>query len=315
MPIRSSFGGSRLLGKSVSVVTGGTLSSDSNYYYRTFTSNGTLTISGAPLVCSYIIVGAGGAGAYGGGGGGGGGFRAFSSTLAPNSYNAVIGAGGNSYSNGGNTTFNSLSATGGGVGGGGSGNINGGSGGGAKAPKISSKVNAGTGNAGGYTPAEGYNGGDSGVNYGDGGGGGAGAAGYAGQNFGPGGLGGTGGNSRTDYESWGIATNTGRYGTVASNSYGWYGGGGGGGTQLFSTSSFGFNGGDGGWAKSDGTNNDFFKTGSSDFLFSDAYPASGGGGGGGGWNNYYPDNPEGTSYISGRGGGGLVIVRYLKSAV
>ena len=62
-----------------SVVTGGTLTSDSTYHYRTFTSSGTLAVSTSPLAISYAVVGAGGAGggqyggSYSGGGGGGGG--------------------------------------------------------------------------------------------------------------------------------------------------------------------------------------------------------------------------------------------------
>ena len=44
------------------LVTGGTLTSDATYYYRTFTSNGTLAISGiGTLSCDLLII-AGGAG-------------------------------------------------------------------------------------------------------------------------------------------------------------------------------------------------------------------------------------------------------------
>jgi hypothetical protein len=45
-------------------VTGGTLTSDSTYYYRTFTSNGTLTISTTPISVDYLVV-AGGQGGSG----------------------------------------------------------------------------------------------------------------------------------------------------------------------------------------------------------------------------------------------------------
>lgn len=67
-------------------VTGGTLTSDATYYYRTFTSNGTLSISGGNVTMDVLIVGSGGQGGpatrsgpaasrtfrYGGGGGGSG---------------------------------------------------------------------------------------------------------------------------------------------------------------------------------------------------------------------------------------------------
>lgn len=52
-------------------VTGGTLSSDATYYYRTFTSNGTLSISGKSMQFDFLVIGGGGGGGYGGGGAGG----------------------------------------------------------------------------------------------------------------------------------------------------------------------------------------------------------------------------------------------------
>ena len=39
-----------------SIVTGGTLYSDSTYYYRVFTGNGTLTVSQNPLACDILVV-------------------------------------------------------------------------------------------------------------------------------------------------------------------------------------------------------------------------------------------------------------------
>ena len=42
-----------------SVVTGGTLTSDATYYYRTFTGNGTLIVSASALTCD-VLIGAGG---------------------------------------------------------------------------------------------------------------------------------------------------------------------------------------------------------------------------------------------------------------
>jgi hypothetical protein len=54
-------------------VSGGTLTSDSTYFYRTFTSSGTLTVTNGKLVCSVLAVagGAGGGWGYYGGNAGG----------------------------------------------------------------------------------------------------------------------------------------------------------------------------------------------------------------------------------------------------
>ena len=83
------------------VVTGGTVTNDGTYYYRTFTGNGTLGITVANLPCDLILVaGGGGSGCAqnatrGGGGGGAGGLRySASQTLTPNNYSVVIGGGG-----------------------------------------------------------------------------------------------------------------------------------------------------------------------------------------------------------------------------
>jgi hypothetical protein len=63
------------------LVDGGALltGDDPNYYYRVFSGNGTLTVSGFPVTMDIVIVGGGGGGGavaytnFGGGGGGGGG--------------------------------------------------------------------------------------------------------------------------------------------------------------------------------------------------------------------------------------------------
>lgn len=87
-------------GKKLSVVTGGSLTSDSTYYYRTFTSSGTLTVSGYALNADVVVFGAGGGGqsfnaGVAWGRGGAGGFLATSTTtFQPNSYSATIGQGG-----------------------------------------------------------------------------------------------------------------------------------------------------------------------------------------------------------------------------
>ena len=121
------------------VVTGGTLTSDATYYYRTFAANGTLGITVGSLVCDYLVVAGGGGGGYQqGGGGGAGGYRTGSGTLGIANYNITIGGGGTASSGGaGGNGINSsldtvLVSTGGGGGGGRSPNSagNGGSGGG-----------------------------------------------------------------------------------------------------------------------------------------------------------------------------------------
>jgi hypothetical protein len=53
-----------------SVVTGGTLTNDETYYYRTFTGNGTLSVSNATLTCDVLIGAGGGTGGSGAGSGG-----------------------------------------------------------------------------------------------------------------------------------------------------------------------------------------------------------------------------------------------------
>ena len=117
-----------ILGSAISlppVVTGGTLTSDATYYYRTFTANGTLTIADAPIEVTVWQIGGGGAGGifsyigqwtgyfsshacYGGGGGGGGGVvKTFTMTALPAASAITVGAGA-SYE--GNTGFPSQSA-------------------------------------------------------------------------------------------------------------------------------------------------------------------------------------------------------------
>lgn len=90
---------------SLPVVSGGTLTSDSTYYYRTFTSNGVLSISNSTLAIDYLIVGGGGAGeatrmfagvnpkTYWGGGGAGSSVLT-GSTSVVGTFNVTIGQGG-----------------------------------------------------------------------------------------------------------------------------------------------------------------------------------------------------------------------------
>jgi hypothetical protein len=56
------------------IVTGGTLFSDASFYYRLFTSSGTLGISNGTLTADVLVIAGGGGGGdeYGGGAGGAG---------------------------------------------------------------------------------------------------------------------------------------------------------------------------------------------------------------------------------------------------
>lgn len=292
------------------VVTGGTLTSDATYFYRTFTGNGTLVVSGAPIVCDYLVVGGGGSGGTGAGGGGAGGLRSSSGiTLAINTYSVVVGAGGTgggAPTNGNLSSFNSLQASGGGRGATYSDNANsGGSGGGGRGWIVTRT--AGAGNAGGYSPVEGYAGNSYGPR-GGGGGGGADAIGGAAS----GDNGGLGAEGSSAFSTWASATGTGRLGYYA-------GGGGGGSVQTTTTARGGYgSGGTGNYLTSSLDSAPFYKTDGSGLFWSDAYPNTGGGGGGGGgakWTTGPGADNIDYDGSGGAGGSGIVIVRYLKTAV
>jgi hypothetical protein len=173
--------------------TGGAIYFDGTYVIHAFNSTGSFTPT-QPILADVVVIAGGGAagattgGGWAGGGGGAGGYRVLYSTpLAVNTtYVTTIGAGGAGVSgsggtggNGGNSTFGggpiSYSATGGG--GGGTSEVNGntktngqsgGSGGGGA--QTASSVAGGSGNAGGYSPVEGYAGRSTTGNPGQGGG-------------------------------------------------------------------------------------------------------------------------------------------------
>ena len=278
-------------------VTGGTLTSDATYYYRTFTATGNLVVSGSAISGDVLIVGGGG-GAAGNrndcGGGGGGGFRSLSGqTFAVQSHNVIIGSGG-SGSNGSastsgiNSSIGNLSATGGGTG-----SASGGSGGGGNRDGA---TNGGSGNAGGYTPVEGYAGGTTpaGGYRGAAGGGGAGAIGSGGgggtatSEFG--GAGGIGSYTALT-NAIGAATS---YGVLSGGNY-YYAGGGGGGTESGARSGRAAGGIGGGGLGCEGNLNP-----------ATAGAANTGGGGGG----------AGIGSGSGaNGGSGIVVFRYTKASV
>ena len=280
------------------VVSGGTLTSDSTYYYRTFTSNGNLVVANSSINADTLIVaGGGGGGMQVGGGGGGGGYVALSNYLIPIGSNSVVigagGAGGTSIraQNGGDSTVTINSVVLSAIGGGGGGNHtatnnqnnnqgwNGGSGGGGggdsnqvselggtstQPTTVGGQAGVGFGNSGGQGRASDWAGG---------GGGGAGAAGSNSPSPSTGGAGGSG-------KQW------------LNGSY--YAGGGGGANN---TSSSLVSGGSGGGGSGTGNGNPGApKNGT----------ANTGGGGGG---------VRDSSGDPGTGGSGIVIFRYLKSAV
>jgi prepilin-type N-terminal cleavage/methylation domain-containing protein len=177
-------------------ISGGVLSSDATYYYQTFLSSGTLTVTGSLSIDALII--GGGGGSWNSGGGAGGVLYAPGTAVSTNSYAVSVGAADTS------SSFNSLV----GLAGGGS-DANGGSGGGATAGMPTRSGTPGQGNDGGAAMA-GYAGG-----------GGAGAPGLPGNS--PGGVN-SGGDGTAAYSSWGLVTGTGE--NVGGIVY--YAGGGGG---------------------------------------------------------------------------------------
>ena len=306
----------------VPTVSGGTLTSDSTYYYRTFSANGSLVVSNANLTADILTVAGGGGGGgaspwytVGGGGGAGGVVYSSSQTLGIATYTATVGGGGTGMTGfngdgtkGVNTTFTggSLSltaASGGGRGGAYSVSTdpiaNGGSGGGGGGP-ASSGWQGGTGIVG-----QGNNGGNGSPNYSssgnsNNGGAGGGGAGAAGANS-SGGNGGSGGSGTNSYSSWltGISSAmTGVSGWSTATSSGYIAGGGAGGSSG-STPSAGAGGGGAGAVSS-----------SSCVAGSSATTNTGGGGGGA-----IAATTSGGNVNGGSGGSGIIIVRYTKASV
>lgn len=295
-------------------VLGGVLTSDSTYYYRTFKTSGTFSVQGAPLACDYLVIGGGGAGGqyYAGGGGGAGGVLYASTVFNPGNYAAVVGAGAPQNTtdlapgaNGSNSSLGAFVATGGGGGLGyyGGTGKDGGSGGGGGGPDYNNQTTTAGGNGvtgQGYAGGSSYTGYSGGVNVKPGyanAGGGGGAGGAGGNGAGSGtttGAQGAGGAGIT-LTDWATATSTGVSGVYA-------GGGGGGGWGYSNSAS---------WTATGGT--------------------ATGGGGAGGLGNSGVAGTAGTANTGGGGGGasgrslsgkhggaggsGLVIVRYLRTAV
>ena len=299
----SSLGSNSVTPTAPPTVTGGTLTSDSTYYYRTFTSNGSLTISNNTLSADVLCIAGGGSGGARVGGGGGAGGIVYSSaqSLAAGTYGLTVGGGataatqngatGLSGTTGTSSTFAGLTTAIGGGGGGAYQNFSpttGGSGGGAGGYNSTATAGAagtsGQGNTGG-----------NGINGAAGGGGGSSAVGTIGGASGAGGAGGAGTNS---YSLWLIAITsamTGVSGWAAATTTGYIAGGGGG-----SGDNSGGAGGVGGGGAA--------TTGATTTATSGVTNTGSGGGG-------VRNSGDASGYLAGSGGSGLVVVRYTKASV
>ena len=271
-----------------------TIGSDT-YRIHAFTAVGTSTLFLPETVeCDVLLVaggggggGSGGSGASGAGGGAGGLILELNKTVSPGSYSIVVGGFSQSINpgfdlqgpDGEDTSAFSLTAVGGGGGGSrenGNGNANGrdgGSGGGEGSKGVTTSYGSGTSGQGNRGGLNGYSG-DGDEQNASGGGGGA---------------GGVGGDGLDDNYSGdgGAGLDMSAYFTTSFGENGYFAGGGGGGRAGTVTNGFG-SGGIGGGA--DGGNNDAPESGT----------ANTGGGGAG----------AGGSYRAGKGGSGIVLIRY-----
>jgi hypothetical protein len=309
---------------SATTATGGVISQTTvegqTFNVHTFATLGTtnfvVSSVGTEPYVDYLIVGGGGGGGMdmGGGGGGGGVLTGRTNTITAATYPVVVGAGGNGSpaggtngqpsshiftvqgTDGGNSSFNSLIALGGGLGGmshwphsntRASGRV-GGSGGGASGYDTPDGSGAGAGTAG-----QGFAGGAATGSYFSGGGGGAGAVGGKG-NWGRAPYGGLGKFSMIDGNPRFYGGGGGGSGYTSIGGDGGYGGGGAGSVH----DTFG-----GIYARNNGENN---SAGEPDSQTNQ--PGRNGGtntgGGGGGGSHYFANNK------GGEGGSGIVILRY-----
>jgi hypothetical protein len=213
--------------------TGGSITTSGGYRFHTFTGTANFILSGNSAPVEYVLIAGGGGGGSGiAGAGGAGGKQSGTSTVSAGTYSVGIGGGGGGGSNDGNgggggpSTFNGITATGGGAGlgfnggrSGGSAGSNGGTGSGA----VSGGQGGGGGGSGGS--ASGVTGGTFttfyGTNYAAGGG--------AGSNFGGGqgsGGGAGAGNGAPDGTAGSATSNTGSGGGGGGNNRGNGGSGG-----------------------------------------------------------------------------------------
>ena len=178
-------------------ISGGAVTTPSGFKVCTFTSDGTLTVTGSGTLYYELAAGGGGGASVRGGGGGGGALERGSMSVTAGTYAVVIGAGGagastsnapNVAQNGGNTTALGITALGGGGGGsafrvsGGLGSPNGlsgGSGGGAGPWSTGDGAGGAATSPGGFAGGAGHDD-ASNISRAGGGGGGAGGAGSAG---------------------------------------------------------------------------------------------------------------------------------------
>ena len=265
------------------LATGGTITTSGEYVIHTFTSSGTFTPGNSVNVEYLVVAGGGGGGwAYGGGGGGGGVLEGVGRVISSGGKPVVVGSGGSGgwrdnhlATSGEDSTFDGLTAEGGGHGGdsrttAGSTGDSGGTGGGAR-------DGAGAGGAG----SQGGNGGTGGSEdgYQGAGGGGMGQNGYSN----------TYGSDLRAHGGDGIANDISGVST-------YYGGGGGAGEYSADPYGAGLGGlgGGGNGSRYSGT---------------DGEANTGGGGGSAGWGY---NQPLGEHTVSGDGGSGIVIIRYLQ---
>jgi hypothetical protein len=274
--------------------TGGMITSDSTYYYHTFRSTGVFTPSVSLSADLFMVAGGGGGGTGDnngtGGGGGAGGYRLLSAqTIPATACTVTVGAGGSVLTSGSNSSIagsglTTISSTGGGRASGlTTPAASGGSGGGGGGNNLPT---GGAGNAGGYSPVEGYAGGTN-VAFSGAGGGGAAGIGIADTWNGSTGTAGNGGPGTAINATWASAVGFGVNGFIAG------GGGGGRDGKRSMTAAVGGVGGGG--------------NGCSAGLSGQPGTANSGGGGGGG------GNLNSTEYVAAAGGSGIVIVRYLKA--
>jgi hypothetical protein len=304
-----------------SIASGGTITSNDSYTIHTFTTPGTYTFTATSTrTVEVLIVGGGGGGGYNIGGGGGGGgvvyMPAVNITSGTN-YSIVVGDGGNPDTNGQNSTAFSAVAVGGGRGGTyDSDGVAGGSGGGAgSAANDSALGKGGATNGNSLGPNSGFTYGNRGGNMTTprtlgldptraAGGGGAGGQGLdTNPNI-------TGNTGQTGAGSGGVGV----VNAILGPSYYWGGGGGG----LGYTDQFGgwggLGGGGGGSGRSGGGTgggsalNSGANGGSTTNTTGGAGGANTGGGGGGGGGGHGTGN-------AGKGGSGIVVIRYINSAI
>ena len=305
-----------------------TPTSDATYYYMTFTANGTLTVSGAPLDVSLLVVAGGGAGGSlyvlntyntdGGGGGGAGGVLTTASpvSFAVGQHTVVIGAGGSGVNNddgtkGANSSISSYTAIGGGAGAGSTGGniLGGGSGGGQCSVSVSNgRVSTATtnqGNVGGTY---------LGQYYASGGGGGAGGAGANGTY--------TLNNPTTTVRGVALNTTIGGVGgtgvTVFGRAVGGGGSGAGGPYYDYCAIQRVLGPGFGGGSSSQSAPTSYFAdtryTNFPQYQATSGDLNTGGGGGGAAYMGYLGTSTFST-WPGGNGGSGIVVVRYTRAQV